>query len=93
MNRAVRDELIQVLQKFTDHAPDMRFGRLIGNLALLARASGASDVWEVEDEELLEAARGHLRELERRAPPSPTGRESDRVLFPNNQAEGIARFV
>ena len=56
MNHAVRDELLRVLSGFSDHAPDLRFGQLIANLAFLARASGASDVWEVEDEELLEAA-------------------------------------
>ena len=67
MNHAVRDELLRVLSGFGDHAPDLRFGQLIANLAFLARASGASDVWEVEDEELLEAARSHLRDLERRS--------------------------
>lgn len=67
MNHSIRDELLQVLSGFGEHAPDMRFGQLIANLAFLARASGASDVWEVEDAELLEAARSHLRDLERRS--------------------------
>ena len=67
MNHAVRDELLRVFSGFGDHAPDLRFGQLIANLAFLARASGTSDVWEVEDEELLEAARSHLRDLERRS--------------------------
>ena len=67
MNHAVRDELLRVLSRFGDHAPDLRFGQLIANLAFLARTSGASDVWEVEDEELLVAARSHLRDLERRS--------------------------
>jgi hypothetical protein len=67
MNNPVRDELLQTLAKFADHAPDVRFGQLIANLAFLARSSGASDVWEVEDEELLEAARSHLHDLEERS--------------------------
>jgi hypothetical protein len=67
MNRAVRDELLRVLSRFSDHAPDMRFGQLIADLAFLARSSGPSDVWDVEDEEMLEAARSHLRELEQRS--------------------------
>ena len=67
MNRAVRDELLRVLSEFSDHAPDMRFGQLIANLAFLARSSGPSDIWEVEDEELLEAGRSHLRDLKRRS--------------------------
>jgi hypothetical protein len=67
MNRAVRDELLRVLSEFSDHAPDMRLGQLIANLAFLARSSGPPDIWEVEDEELLEAGRSHLRDLERRS--------------------------
>ena len=67
MNRAVHDELLQILAKFGDRAPDLRFGQLIANLAFLARSSGGSDVWDVEDEELLEAARSHLRDLEDRS--------------------------
>ena len=67
MNHAVRDELLQVLSGFSDHAPELRFGQLIANLAFLARTTGGSDVWEVEDEELLRVARGHLRDLKRRS--------------------------
>lgn len=67
MNHTVRDELLRVLSGFSEHAPELRFGQLIANLAFLARASGPTDVWEVEDDELLEAARGHLRDLERRS--------------------------
>lgn len=67
MNRAVRDELLRVLSQFSDQAPNLRFGQLIANLAFLARSSGPSDPWDVEDEELLEAARSHLRDLERRS--------------------------
>lgn len=66
MTPSVRDELLRVLSKFGDHAPDMRFGQLIANLAFLARSSGGTDVWEVEDEELLAAAREHLHDLEGR---------------------------
>lgn len=67
MNRAERNELLQVLSQFGEHAPDLRFGQLIVNLAFLARSSGPSDAWDVEDEELLEAARSHLEDLKRRS--------------------------
>lgn len=67
MNRAVRNDLLRILSEFSAHAPELRFGQLIANLAFLARASGPSDVYDVEDEELLEAARNHLRDLERRS--------------------------
>jgi hypothetical protein len=73
MNRAVSDDLLRLLSEFSDHAPDLRFGQLIANLAFLARSSGPSDVYDVEDEELLEAARSHLRDLERRSGALTTG--------------------
>lgn len=76
MNQSVRDELLRVLSKFNDHAPELRFGQLIANLAFLARMSGPTDVWEVEDEELLEAARSHLRDLERRSEALAAGRSA-----------------
>jgi len=67
MNRSIRDELLQVLSRFGDHAPEYRFGQLIANLAFLARLTGPSDVWDVEDEEMLEIARSHLQDFERRS--------------------------
>ncbi|HZW34842.1 MAG TPA: hypothetical protein VFF52_29235 [Isosphaeraceae bacterium] len=67
MNQAVRHDLLRILSELCDHAPDLGFGQLIANLAFLARASGPSDVYDVEDEELLEAARSHLLDLERRS--------------------------
>jgi hypothetical protein len=76
MNRAIRDELLRTLAGFSDHAPDMRFGQLIANLAFFARSSGPSDIWDVEDEELLEAARSHLSDLERRSEALATGTSS-----------------
>jgi hypothetical protein len=53
MSEAVRDELLRVLSEYSDHAPELRLGQLIANLAFLARSSGPSDVYDVEDEELL----------------------------------------
>jgi len=73
MNRAVRDDLLRILTEFSDHAPDLRFGQLTANLAFLARSSGPSDVYDAEDEELLEAARSHLRDLKRRSEALATG--------------------
>ena len=67
MNRALRDGLLQILSEFGDYAPNLRFGQLIANLAFLARSSGPSDVYDAEDEELLEAARSHLSDLKRRS--------------------------
>ena len=73
MRQTVRDELLRVLSEFSDRAPELRFGQLICNLAFLARATGPSDTWEVEDEELLEAAQSSLLDLERRREAPVTG--------------------
>jgi hypothetical protein len=39
------------LSEFGDHAPELRFGQLIADLAFLARSSGPSGVYDVEDDE------------------------------------------
>jgi hypothetical protein len=73
MNRAVRDELLRILSESSDHAPELRFGQLIADLAFLARPSGPPDVHDVEDEEWLKAARSHLQDFERRTDPIVSG--------------------
>ena len=71
MNPEVRRELLQVLNDLGEHTPDVRFGQLLVNLSYMARSFTAEAIWDVEDEELLTAARSHLDELsERHAPAS-----------------------
>ena len=60
MNESVREELIAVLTDLSSACPEMRFGQLIVNLATLARGPSAEGLWDVEDEELLAAARKQL---------------------------------
>jgi hypothetical protein len=55
MNAAVRDELIGAVSELRALFPDWRLGQLVANLTLAAGRDGA--VWEVEDAELLAAAR------------------------------------
>ena len=55
MSLASGDELLGVLSELRVLFPDWRLGQLVANLALAAGREGA--VWEVEDEELLAAAR------------------------------------
>ena len=45
-----------------DVCPEVRLGQLIANLSFLARELSNESIWEVEDTELLEAARKHLQE-------------------------------
>jgi hypothetical protein len=51
------DELLGALPELRTLFPDWRFGQLIANLALAAGRDGDGAIWDVEDEQLLAAAR------------------------------------
>lgn len=54
----MKDELIPVLTELSRRYPDWRFGQLIANIAGWAD----QEVWDIEDAQLLEAARVHLEQ-------------------------------
>jgi len=60
MTSKTRQELLSVLTELSVACPEMRFGQLIANLSTLARGLSAEGLWDVEDEELLAAARQQL---------------------------------
>jgi hypothetical protein len=62
MSSAVRQELLRVLAELSEVYPEVRLGQLIANLSYLARELSNESIWDVEDEELLNAARKHLQE-------------------------------
>jgi hypothetical protein len=62
MSSAARQELLRVLAELSDVCPEVRLGQLIANLSYLARELSNESIWDVEDEELLDAARKHLQE-------------------------------
>ena len=47
-------------EELIEACPEYRFGQMIANLAFMAREDGESSIWDVEDEEMLAAARKHL---------------------------------
>jgi hypothetical protein len=49
-----------------EHCPDVRLGQLIVNLSSIARGPNPEAIWDVEDDELLAAAKSHLEDYERR---------------------------
>lgn len=55
-----RGELLQVLTELSEECPEMRMGQLVANLATLAKGAIVEAIWDVEDEELLPAARRQL---------------------------------
>ena len=60
MTDSTRQQLLQVLAELSELCPEMRMGQLIANLSALAKGPTAEAVWDVEDEELLAAARKQL---------------------------------
>ena len=66
MNNSQREELLTAIAELCQRYPNWRLGQLIANVAGWAD----QDTWDVEDEQLLAAARLHLDSL--RAPEAAT---------------------
>ncbi len=64
MNLSVAEELIEAIIELRVLFPDWRMGQLVANLVTAAGGTDAGAIWDVEDEQLLEAAR---RLIERNA--------------------------
>ena len=63
MNDNVNSELFTRLEELTRACPEMRFGQLIANLAVVARGTEPGAIWDMENEELLAAVNWQLNEL------------------------------
>jgi hypothetical protein len=59
MNSQERAELLAMIAELSQRYPDWRLGQLVANVAGWAD----QEIWEIEDEQLLEAARLHLQQL------------------------------
>ena len=70
MTNPTRRELLEFLAELSEAHPDWRFGQLVENAAMWAKGPGAEAIWDVEDEQLLQAIKDHL---ERRALPTSKG--------------------
>ena len=62
-----REEMLSRLGELSRALPEMRFGQLIANLAVVARGTDPGAIWEMEDEELLAAVNWQLKELAARS--------------------------
>jgi len=56
----LRKELLKILQEISEVSPEVRFGQMIVNFSYFARGPENTSIWDVEDEELLEAAKDYL---------------------------------
>jgi hypothetical protein len=63
-----RREILHLLERLSELAPDVRFGQLIANLSYLAIGPTNEAIWDMEDEQLLEAIRQHISDLSQRRP-------------------------
>jgi hypothetical protein len=62
----VRLEVLQLLSELSEVCPQIRLGQLMANLSYQARGSAIESIWDMEDTELLAAARSHLEVLRAR---------------------------
>ena len=62
MTTQVRQDILHILAELSECCPEVRFGQLIANLSYLAKGPTNDAIWDLEDEELLAAARKHLEE-------------------------------
>jgi hypothetical protein len=69
MNDSTHGELLAVLDELHAACPELRLGQLIVNLSYLARGPAVESVWDVEDSELLRAAKTQLETLRARHEP------------------------
>ena len=70
MISATRAEVMRLLAELSETLPGMRFGQLVANLSYLGREFTNEAIWEIEDAELLAAARQMLKDSEEAADPA-----------------------
>jgi hypothetical protein len=58
-----RREILKLLERLSDLTPDVRFGQLIANLSYLAVGPTNEAIWDMEDQQLLDALHRHIADL------------------------------
>ena len=66
MMNPVRQEILRVLAARSAYCPEVRFGQLLANLSYLAQGPTNEAIGDMEDAELLVAAKQHLATLSKR---------------------------
>ncbi len=61
----LKRDILRALSELVEHTPDIRFGQLIANLSVIARGPMPEAVWDMEDDELLEAVKSHVEDFDR----------------------------
>ncbi|MBV9124690.1 MAG: hypothetical protein JO112_15140 [Planctomycetes bacterium] len=63
----VRENVLRLLAQMSERYPEWRLGQLVANVASWARQPTEpheTGIWDVEDEELLEALERHLKQAQ-----------------------------
>ena len=63
MTNPVRTEIIRLVERVSDLAPDVRFGQMVAFLVEMTPDPQTRGLWDLEDEELLAALRQHHADL------------------------------
>ncbi len=64
-----RSEVLHAVEELSEACPEYRLGQMIANLTMLARGDEEGAIWDIEDGELLAAARKHLADWNARHEP------------------------
>ena len=65
-SRELKQDILRYLSELVEQAPDVRFGQLIANLAVIARGPTPEAVWDMQDDKLLKAVKSHIGDYDRR---------------------------
>jgi len=60
-----RQKLLYLIEEMSEGYPEFRLGQRIANLAFWARGDQEGTIWNIEDEELIAAARGQISNAKR----------------------------
>ena len=63
-----RLEILRLLEQISELEPEVRFGQLVANMAFLAAGPWNETLWDLEDEQLLNALSQHLANQSRQQP-------------------------
>lgn len=66
MTSPQRQEILKLLERLSALTPDVRFGQLIANLSYLAVGPTNEAIWDMEDEQLIDALKRHIADLANR---------------------------
>jgi hypothetical protein len=58
--KPLRQDVLKAIAELSERYPDWRFGQLVANVAVWAKGPAVEAIWDMEDEQLLDAVKKHL---------------------------------